>query len=264
MAFDFNKLTQREKNIIGILILILSTIPFFYFTVPAWNEYTSSGSKTLENKRRLSGLETQVSRLEKLKSENIELSKKLESQKQYLAKSYEIDFLVQDLKKICDESSVSLESFTPTSPEPINIVLDKQAEGEIPGITQKKEKLKQTLEKLKGQELPIDVYLFPIEVKIIGDFTDILGLFKKLEKYGRVISVDNISIGKIQAKQTFGNRLSKAKPKKQKTESGTLYGSFDLIAYSLPRDDESLSVSALQKSITGTSMSSFKFKRKRT
>lgn len=264
MAFDINKLTNREKNIVGVLILILSSLPFFYLTLPGWNKYIESGSKTEQNKRRLNALDLQIKRLEKFKQLNIDLSKKLEKQKLYLAKSYEIDFLVEDLKKLCDESSISLESFTPAGTEPINIVLEKQAEAETQGKTYDKAKLKQTLDKLKGQDLPVDLYKLPIEVRVTGDFTDILELFKKLEKYGRVISIDNISIGKIEAKETFGNRLTKSKPKKQSTVTGSLFGNFDLIAYSLPKEDETISATQLQKSLSGTNKSTFKFKRKRT
>ncbi len=250
MAFDIKKLNAREKNLVGMLIVIVSTLPFLQFTLPAWNTYTESVNKIQEDKNKLSGLEFQIRKLEKLKKENVHLSKKIDRQKLYLAKSYEIDFLVQDLKKICDESSISLESFTPIGQEPVNIIVEKQLEAEAKAKVRKNEKAKQTLEKLKGQELPIDLYRFPIEVKVTGNFTDIIELFKKLEKYGRVISVENISIGKIQIKQSSGNRLSKSKPKKEGGETGTLFGTFDLIAYSLPEAEETLPFNQLQKSLS--------------
>ena len=265
MAFDLSKLTKREKHITGILIFVLSTLPFFYLTYPSWNAYVETGSKLIQDKRRLNDLEGQIKKLQKYKSQNSELAKKLENQKSYLAKSYEIDFLVQDLKKICDESSITIESFTPTSPEPINIILEKQAESEIlgKGNTSKKEKIKKTLDKLKGQDLPVDLYRFPIEVKVTGNFTDILELFKKLEKYGRVISVENISIGKIQVKENFGNRLTKSKPKKQ-TDTGGLFGSFDLVAYNLPREEEVLPAIELEKRFGSTgNKGAFRFKKKK-
>lgn len=264
-----NKLTKREKNIVGILIVVLSTIPFFYTTMPVWNKYLDSIGKITQDKKRLSDLGIQIKRLEKFKTRNLDLSKKIENQKLYLAKSYEIDFLVQDLKKICDESSISLESFTPSDPEPVNIVLEKQTESDLQATTSKgskkrgSAKLKETLEKLKGEELPVDLYRYPIEVKVSGNFTDILELFKKLEKYGRVISVENISLSKVQAKQDFGNRLTKSKSKKENTETGSLLGSFDLVAYSLPRDEEKLPFSQLGKK-SGGSKSTFSIKKKRT
>ena len=249
MAFDIKKLNPRERNLVGILLVILSTIPFFQFTVPSWNSYTESVNKIQENKNKLTSLEFQIRKLEKLKKENAWLSKKIDRQKLYLAKSYEIDFLVQDLKQICDESSVSLESFTPSGQEPVNIIIEKQLEAEAKIKTHKNDKIKQVFEKLKGQELPIDLYRFPIEVKVTGNFTDIIELFKKLEKYGRVISVENISIGKIQIRESGGNRLSKNKSKKQETDTGSLYGTFDLIAYSLPEAEETLPFNQLQKSM---------------
>ena len=261
MAFDLltkiNKLSIREKNIVGMLILIIVSLPFFYITVPSWNQYIDSNSKISQNKNKLTEIESQARRLEKIKSENQKLSQKIDDQKLYLAKTYEIDFLVQDLKKICDESSISLDSFTPSDPEPVNIVLERQLEGDIHGIN-RAVKLKQVLDKLKGQDLPVDLYRYPIEVRVAGNFTDILELFKKLEKYGRVISVDNISIGKAGTKQGFDSRISKAKAKKQ--EDGSLIGSFDLVAYSLPSREENLSLNQLQ---TNTRKSTFSYTRKR-
>lgn len=258
MAFNMNKLSGREKNMIGVLLLVFSTLPFFYLTVPSWNNYVGSINKISQNKNQLKDLEENIRRLEKYKNENIELSKKLDSQKLYLAKSYEIDFLVQDLKKICDESSVSLESFTPSDAEPINIVLEKQIEKESGGKQSGPAKLKQVFEKLKGQDITVDLYRFPIEVRVTGNFTDIVELFKKLEKYGRVISVENISIGKIQNKKSFGDRLSKSKPK-QEADTGELYGTFDLVAYSAAKEEETLPFNALEGNVKST----FKFKKKR-
>lgn len=259
MAFDINKLSSRERNMVGMLLLIFSTLPFFYLTVPSWNSYIESINKTSQDKRKLNDLEENISKLEKYKKENIELSKKFDSQKLYLAKSYEIDFLVQDLKKICDESSISLESFTPSNAEPVNILIEKQIEKETQGKQTGTAKLKQVYEKLKGQDIAVDLYKFPIEVRVTGNFTDIVELFKKLEKYGRVISVENISIGKIQNKKSFGDRLSKSKPK-QEADSGELYSTFDLVAYSAAKEDETLPFNALE----GTVKSTFKYKKKRT
>ena len=262
MAFDFNKLNKREKTLLGVMLIAISTIPIFQFTIPAWNKYMETGTKIQQDQSKTKDLNTRIKNLENLKKENVEILKQIENQKSFIAKSYEIDFLVQDLKKICDESSITLESFTPTASEPINIVLEKQALTEIKGKSNAKGKLRQALDKLKGQDLPIDLYRFPIEVKVTGDFTDTLELFKKLETYGRVISVENISISKVQAKQTFGNRLSRAKPQKEAVEIGGLSTTFDLVAYSLPSSEETVSAAQLQQSLS-SSMSSFKFKKNR-
>lgn len=262
MAIDLitkiNKLSKREKNIVGALILILSSLPFFYVTLPAWNQYIDSSGKVSQNKSKLTELEAQTKRLEKIKDENQKLSEKIDDQKLYLAKTYEIDFLVQDLKKICDESSVSLESFTPSDPEPVNIVLEEQLGSTSQGLS-RTTKLREVLDKLKGQDLPVDLYRYPIEVRVTGNFTDILELFKKLEKYGRVISIDNISVGKSGSKQTFDSRLSKAKAKKQQ-DTGTLTGAFDLLAYTLPLQNESITTSQLQKT---TKKPAFSYSRSR-
>ncbi len=248
MAFDLiskiNKLSKREKNIVGVLILIMASIPFFYVTLPSWNQYVDSQSKISQHKNKLSGIESQISKLEKIQDENNKLSKKIEDQKVFLAKTYEIDFLVQDLKKICDESSITLESFTPSDPEPVNIILEEQVSGTAAGLS-RTTKLRQVFDKLKGQDLPIDLYRYPISVQVTGNFTDILELFKKLEKYGRVISVNNISIGKAGTKQVFDSRMSKAKSKKQEDDK-SLTGAFDLVAYTLPLKDENLSLNQLQ------------------
>lgn len=260
MAFDINKLSLREKNIVGILIVVLTTLPFFYLTVPTWNNYTNLKSQIQSNENKLKDIDRQIQRLEKFKKENVDLIKKVDEQKLFLAKSYEIDFLVQDLKNICDESSISLESFTPSTSEPVNVILEKELEAEATGKILDRGKTKQILEKLKGQDLPIDLYKFPIEVKISGNFTDILELLKKLEKYGRVISIDNISIGKIEAKRAFGNRLSKAKPKEEETKS--LFSSFELVAYSAAKEGETLPFTQLQKTKGGTGKFSY-IKRKR-
>lgn len=270
MAFDLKKLSKREKNIVGFLILVLASLPFFQFTLPAWNEYQTLNGSISDDRNRVRTLESQIKRFEKMKVQNVELSKKIETQKLYLAKSYEIDFLVQDLKKICDESSISLESFTPISPEPINIILEKQVNLDEPAVsakgkkgapTTKSQRLKQALDKLKGQEFPVDLYRFPIEVRVTGNFKDIVDLFKKLEKYGRVISVDNISIGKVQAKRSGGDRLSKAK-KEEKTDTGTLFGTFDLVAYSLPDNtDETLTIKDFQQKNKKTAKT-FKFSKR--
>ena len=262
MAFDLitkiNKLSKREKNIVGILLLILASMPFFYITVPAWNEYIDSSSKISQNKNKLIEMESQIKKLEKIKGENQKLSKKIDDQKLYLAKTYEIDFLVQDLKKICDESSISLDSFTPSDPEPVNIILEKQLQADNAGGS-RASKLRVVLDKLKGQDLPIDLYRYPIEVRVTGNFTDILELFKKLEKYGRVISVDNISIGKVGTKQGFDSRISKAKAKKE--DDGSLTGAFDLVAYTLPSQEETISYNDLKKSSRNTA---FSYTRKRS
>ncbi len=262
MAFDFikkiNQLSKREKYILGSLVLIVSSLPFFYVTVPAWNQYADSHAKISQNKNRLVGIEGQISKLEKIKGENEKLAKKIDEQKLFLAKTYEIDFLVQDLKKICDDSSVTLESFTPSDPEPVNIILDEQLGG-VAGFN-RTIRLRQVLDKLKGQDLPVDLYRYPISVQITGNFTDILELFKKLEKYGRVISVNNISIGKAGTKQTFDSRLSKAKAKKSEDE-GKLTGAFDLLAYSLPPKDENIDLDQLQKN---TRKPVFSYSRSRT
>jgi Tfp pilus assembly protein PilO len=256
MAFDLNKLSKREKVMVGVLLLAISTVPFFQFTMPAWNKYNESNTKIKELQNKLFETGSKIKKLEKLKFENQKILKKVEEQKVYLAKSYEIDFLVQDLKKICDESLISLESFTPTNSEPVNIVLEKQLEADSAGP--QRSKLKETLEKLKGQDLPIDLYRFPVEVRVTGDFSEILELLKKLETYGRVISVENISIGKIQAKDFGGgNRLSKSKSKK-KPDAGSLLSTFDLVAYSLPLGEEKIPVKQLQKSLTSKSKFSIK------
>ena len=262
MAIDLltklNQLSKREKNILGVLILIVASMPFFYIAVPSWNQYVDSNNKISESKNKLIEIESQARRLEKIKGENQKLSQKIDDQKLYLAKTYEIDFLVQDLKKICDESSISLESFTPGDPEPVNIILEKQLESDLKGIN-KTTKLRQVLDKLKGQDLPVDLYRYPIEVRVTGNFTDVLELFKKLEKYGRVISVNNISIGKVGTKQGFDSRISKAKTKKQE-DTGSLIGAFDLAAYSLPSSEETISYNQLQKS---TRNAAFSYTRKR-
>ncbi len=269
MPYDFkqitsklNNLSQREKNLVSGLLIVFSTIPFFQVTIPAWNNYTESKSKISMDKSKLSNLELNIRKLEKLKKENQIIAKKIEGQKLYLAKSYELDFLAQDLKKICDESSITLESFTPSNAEPINIILDKQATLEIAGQNNNRRKAREAIDKLKEQNFPVDLYRFPIEVKVSGNFTDIVDLFKKLENYGRVISIENISIGKVQAKQAFQNRLSKAKSKKEKKDTGSLLSTFDLIAYSLPWKEETLSYSELQRSTAGL-QSSFTYKRKK-
>lgn len=257
--FKLSKLNQREKKLLGFMLLALSSIPFFQFTLPTWNKYIESSTKVKEGHAKLKDLESRIKGLEKLKKENLEISKKIDVQKLYLAKDYEIDFLVQDLKKICDESSISLESFTPSNPEPINIVLEKQliAQGGDKSSTQGK--LRQVIDKLKGQDLPIDLYRYPIEVRITGNFSDIIELFKKLEKYGRVISVENITIGKVQTKQGSDSRTGKSKTKKQ--PDGGLISTFNLVAYSLPDSDETLSTSELKKGLV-TSMSTFTFKKR--
>lgn len=252
MKFDINKLSKRERNLVGIMLISIATIPFFIQTLPSWREFNDAKSKIQEDKMKVANLDAQIRRLEKLEVENKKLSGKVDVLKEYLAKSYEIDFLVQDLKGICDESSVSLESFTPSAPEPINIVLEKQIEAELLGETRNSRQTKSLKEKLKGQDLPVDLYKLPIEVRVKGNFTDILDLMKKLEKYGRVISVENISIGKVQAKQSFGNRLSKSKSKPSTAETGSLLGSFDLIAYSLAKEDETLPFSSLERSSKST------------
>ena len=259
MAFDINKLTSREKTLVGVLILIFSTIPFFCLTLPSWNAYLESSGKVTQNVGTLKDLDENVKKLEKYKKENVELIKKLALQKLYLAKSYEIDFLVQDLKKICDESLINLESFIPSGPEPVNIILEGQIEKETQGGDYNPGKLKQVFEKLMSQDIPIDVYRYPIEVKVTGEFIDIVELFRKLEKYGRVISVENISVGKVQSKQNFGDRLSKSKSSKQSTDKGFLTGTFNLVAYSLAKEGEILPFSALE----GSAKSTFKFKTKR-
>lgn len=241
-----NKLSQREKIIVGILILVLFSLPFFYTTVPEWNKYFEFISKESENKKQLLKTGEQISRLEKLKIENVDLSKKIDRQKLYLPKSYEIDFLVQDLKKICDDSSISLESFTPSDPEPINILLEKQLQESTTDNISSSSRLKQVLEKLKGQDLPIDLYKYPIEVKISGEFTDILELLKKLERYGRVISIDNIAIAKFETTHKADSRLSRSKSKQQEPE-GTLVSTFNLTGYSLPLGNESISPQDLKK-----------------
>lgn len=263
MAFDINKLSQREKTIVGMLIVVLASLPFFYLTLPSWNSYTNSSLNAIQNEKKLTDLNRQISRLEKLKGQNAKLVKQLDVQKLYLAKSYEVDFLVQDLKKICDESLVSLESFTPSNPEPINVVLEKQIQAESAGRPLDRSRMKQTLDKLKGQALPIDLYRVPIEVRITGNFTDLLQLFRQLEKYGRVISVEDISISKIQAKGATGDRLSRAKAKKQKEDTGSLYSTFDLIAYTAAKEQETLPFSELKKTVTGTGKFSIKSKRTR-
>ncbi len=268
MAYDFKKITiklnslsQREKNLIGGLLLALSTIPLFQYTLPIWNNYNDLKTKTSSDQTKLTSLELNIRKLERLKRENDIVSKKIEKQKLYLAKSYEIDFLAQDLKKICDESSINLESFTPSNAEPINIVLEKQAELEILG-DKNLPKRRNPLDKLREQSFPVDLYRYPIEVKVTGDFKDIIDLFKKLEGYGRVVSIENISIGKVQAKQAFQNRLSKAKPKKQKAETGSLLSTFNLVAYSLPLKEETLSYGELQRG-QGKIKGGFSFTRKR-
>lgn len=264
--FDFNKLSQREKTLVGGLVLIASTIPFFQYTLPTWNNYINANKKIKGDQIEATNVSRRIKSLERLKVENQRISKKLNAQKVYLAKSYEIDFLVQDLKNICDESLITLESFTPSNPEPVNIVLEKQVEEESHGESYTPGKFKQVLKKLEGQDLPVDLYRFPIEVKVTGNFTDILELFKKLENYGRVISVENISIGKIQSKQSFGGgggRLSKsATKKKQEEDTGSLLSTFDLVAYSLPDETEKISVKQLGQTYTGKT-SSFKFKKRR-
>jgi Tfp pilus assembly protein PilO len=170
---------------------------------------------------------------------------------------------VQDLKKICDESLVSLESFTPSNPEPINVVLEKQIQVESEGKPLDRNRMKQTLDKLKGQALPIDLYRVPIEVRVTGNFTDLLQLFRQLEKYGRVISIEDISISKIQAKGATGDRLSKAKQKKEKEDTGSLYSTFDLVAYTAAKEQETLPFAELKKTVSGTGKFAIKSKRKR-
>lgn len=260
MALDLKKLTNREKNIVGVLCVVSATLPFFYLTVPSWNNYTDLNNQFKTSKKQLHDLDLHASQLEKFKNENIKLEEKINSQKLYLAKSYEIDFLVQDLKTICDESSISLDSFTPANSEPVNIVLEKQLQSESTTQTDK-QKNKQLLEKLKGQDLPVDLYRFPIEVKVTGNFTDILELFKKLEKYGRVISVDNISIAKIQSRPAFENRLTKSKPKKEKENTGGLFSTFELVAYSGAPENETLPFKEMQKAVS--SQDKFSIKRKK-
>lgn len=260
------KLSKREKNIVGALLVVLSTIPFFQFTLPSWNHLQEVNNSSGDTKSKISSIETKVKKLEKLKIVNDDLTKKIDQQKLYLAKSYELDFLVQDLKRICDESSVSLESFTPTSTEPINIILEKQVDLDTAPVQVKGKKnpratklsFKEKLDRLKGQEFPIDLYRLPIEVKVTGNFRDVVDLFRKLEKYGRVISVNNISIGKVQSKRSSGDRLSKTK-QVEKENTGKLFASFDLIAYSLPEKEETISVKDLQKS--KTSSKKFRFKK---
>lgn len=263
MANSLSKLSAREKNLVGFLFLVVALMPVFVFTLPAWREYNQVKDSVNSNSQKTRSLESKIKKLIKLKSENSKLTKKIDKRKQFLAKSYEIDFLVQDLKAICDESSVSLESFTPSEIEPLNIVLEKQLEAESQGKLIKS-KVSSSKKKLKDETLPIDLYRLPIEVKIIGNFRDLVELFSRLEKYGRVISVENISIGKIQAKKRggtgSGNRYSSSKtqPKKQENvDKGTLYTSFDLVAYSLPREEEVIPFKSLERSIK----SSFKYKK---
>lgn len=254
-----NKLNERETKLVGLLLVVAASIPFFVLTMPAWNEYTQTISLTSKNNSKASNIKFQISKLEKLKGENKTLEKKINIRKAYLAKSYEIDFLVQDLKNICNESSITLESFTPTEPEPINIVLQNQVGDELAGRVKQTKAYKKQRKQLRAQSLPVDVYKFPIEVKVTGNFTDILELFKKLETYGRVISVDNIAIGKIQSRRKGGSRLSKSKSKKENTYDGTLFSTFNLIAYSLPDRDEVLPFTSLERS----ARQSFKYKKPR-
>lgn len=262
MAFDIKKLSNREKVLVGVLILTFSTIPFFQLTLPSWKDYAGSSNKIMEYGNKLVELKNRITKLEKLKLENKKIQRKVDHQKKYLAKSYEIDFLVQDLKSICDESSISLESFTPTNSEPVNIVLEKQLEEDKQGGAISRTRLKQVLDKLKEQDLPVDLYRFPVEVKVEGNFTEILDLFKKLETYGRVISLDNISVSKFQTRETTGDRLSKAKAKKKKEDKGTLLSTFNLVAYSLPLPHETLQVKQLEKTI-GVQKPTFRFKKNR-
>lgn len=255
MKFDLNKLTEREKKLIGILLIIGASIPFFIQTLPSWREYTSSKKQIVNDKSRLKQMGSQISKLEKLQNENKKLVKKIDNQKKFLAKSQELDFLAQDLKRICDESSVSLESFTPSGIEPVNIILEKQIDEETQGKARGYKTAQSIKEKLKGQDLPVDLYRLPIEVKIKGNFIDIVDLFKKLEKYGRVISVENISIGKVESKGS-SDRYSKTMASIKETGRTSLFSSFDLVAYSSPKEEESLPFSSLEKSAKST----FKFK----
>ncbi|MBI3308805.1 MAG: type 4a pilus biogenesis protein PilO, partial [Candidatus Melainabacteria bacterium] len=169
MKFDISKFSQREKNLIGIMLISVATIPLFIQTMPAWQEFNESKSKIQQDSIKLKNLQAQIKKLEQLGKENQELARKVDAQKLYLAKSYEVDFLVQDLKSICDESSVSLESFTPSSPEPINIVLENQISTELAGTSRSSRKTKSVKDKLKGEDLPVDLYRLPIEVRVKGD-----------------------------------------------------------------------------------------------
>ena len=249
-----NALTKREKVIVGVLMLILSSLPFFYTTIPNWNQYIESHGFISKNKGQISETKKRISNLEKLKKDNASLSKKIEAQKDFLPQTYEIDFLVQDLKDICDASSIELQSFTPSDSEPINIILEEQLESES---TQsgKNTKIKQVLDKLKGQDLPVDLYRYPIEVRVNGDFTDIVELLKKLERYGRVISVDNIAIAKGGSARTGDSRFSRVR-KSKTTDDSSLTSNFQLVTYSLPSREESLTYGQLKKNLSSFTIQS--------
>lgn len=253
MATSTAKLSQREINLIGLMLIALALIPFFIFTVPAWRDFTQKRQTVESNNDRIKNIKQQIRLLPKITKENLELKKKMTVRKAFLANSHEIDFLVQDLKTICDESSVSLESFVPGDIEPVNIVLLKQLEQEQIAKNLNKSNIKKSREKLKDQSLQVDLYRLPIEVRIVGNFTDILELFKNLEKYGRVISVDNISIGKVQSRKSSSkNRFSSG-------STASLYTTFDLVAYSLANENQVLPVSVFNSATRNT----FTYKKKR-
>jgi Tfp pilus assembly protein PilO len=243
-----NKLSQREKKLVGFLLVVVASIPFFLITMPAWKEYSSLKSQIVSDEIQASALKNQLGSERDLIEENRILEKKLRIRKAFLAQDSEIDFLVQDLKNICDESSVSLESFTPTEVEPVNIILEKQLLSEIQGPSRK---TVANARQRQNDSLQVDLYRYPIEIKTTGKYTDIIEMFKKLEKYGRVISIDNLSLGKIQTKKNLGRdaRFNKAKKQKNLNSSdGTLTLSFDLLAYSLAPENKVLPFVSLQRS----------------
>jgi Tfp pilus assembly protein PilO len=218
------------------------------YTYPA---FLDAQSKLQEVKQK----EADKARLDvKLKDKSLVEAEKqnLETQIQLLRgavpKSPEMDLLVLDMEKLCNESGVDLIAVEEPAPETLQAIktsessmqeLSSQNDGKItmgskslpkPSIVQAKTDGKTDT----GQPKPDDTALKKVlkEVYVTGDYDGILAYMKRLESYQRVLGVSNVSL----AMATKGSEVQRtpAAEKAKKLELNQPVLSYLMTVYYLP------------------------------
>jgi|GEM_PF-2224195 len=253
----------REKILVAALPLVLAVVMWFAVTSQAVTDWQNKDQELKDTEKEQLVLKSKIASLNKLKDDQKKLELDIESLRSAVPKSPDVDLLMIDLERMCQETGMDLVSLKPPNKEKLKEIADEQKEqtelaetgsklslggknkdaaisrpktGEDTdkdkGKKDKKAKGKSKAKKEKPkpvltpeQEAGLNTLL--VECVVSGDYPSFVELMKKLEAYQRVIGVTQIQIDLPE--------ISQSAKQKQKVElNKDLKIGFLLTTYYLP------------------------------
>ncbi|MBX9880238.1 MAG: type 4a pilus biogenesis protein PilO [Candidatus Obscuribacterales bacterium] len=218
----------REKILVCALPFALAAVMWFAVTSQAVTDWQAKDQELKDKSKEQVVLKSKITNLNKLKDDQKKLEVEIEALRASVPKAPDIDLLMIDVERMCQESGMDLVSVQPPGKDKLKEIAQEDKEQQqaleksggklslggknkseaISGPDKDKDKAKdkdkkdkkakgKTKEKPKEvltpeQEAGLNTLL--VQCSVTGDYPSFVELMKKLEAYQRVIGINQLEI----------------------------------------------------------------------